>query len=507
MSITSLEFVFFFLIVLVVYCVIPKKHRWYALLAASLGFFYFASGWQAMPWLALGIVTTYLAAYAIERCQNERVRKIILVFTIVVVLGELFAFKCLQNFAILFSKFFAIQRRLYIPSILIPIGISYYSLSAIGYVIDVYRGTCPAQRNPLKHALYVAYFLQMISGPFVRAGEMIPQLYSGNSVRYSGVVNGAERMLWGYFKKLVVADRLGVVVATVYGDTAMYPGIYVIFATVCYAFQLYADFSGCMDIVLGASECFGIKLPENFRAPFFSTTISEFWRRWHITLGLWFKDYLLYPLLKSNLFQNIGSWSRRVFGKRRGRILPTSLGLAVVWISIGLWHGGTMNYMVGSGILPGFFLIMSEIMRPAFDRFNAVLHIKTDSIGHRIWGCARTFLLMCICFVFVRAGGIRVSLGAFASAAAIFDFSNLNILHLMDGSLLQLGQSTLDVVLCLGGILLILLVDYIKEKGHDVRALLNGQGFVFRMIVIWALALSIMFFGMFGQSQFIYFQF
>ncbi|KAA3387769.1 MBOAT family protein, partial [Akkermansia muciniphila] len=301
-SITSFSFfVFLALAVLVYYC-IPSKIRWCWLLISSAIFFVLSSGWEMIPYLLYGIVVTYTGAWLIQyKCKTDRQRKIVLIITLILTLIELVVLKYLNFFIAtgnVFGKLFHLNIGLTSLSMIAPIGISYYTLSIIGYVIDVYRQTIAAQKNPFKFALFTCYFPQLVSGPITRYGEMEPQFFGKRTFDPKRIQFGLERMLWGLFKKLVISDRLAIIVSTVYADFYNYNGFYILFAVFIFAFRLYADFSGCMDIVLGASEIFGITLPENFDTPFFSETISEFWRRWHITLGLWSKDYILYPLLK-----------------------------------------------------------------------------------------------------------------------------------------------------------------------------------------------------------------
>ena len=224
------------------------------------------------------------------------------------------------------------------------IGISYYALSAIGYLIDVYWESYRAERNIVNVGLFIFYFPQLISGPFTRYGEMAPQFNERTKLDYSNVTNGIRRMIWGYFKKLVISERFGIVVATVYGDYHSYSMIGIAGATLCYAIQLYTDFSGCMDIIMGASELFGIKLPENFRAPFFSQSIQEFWQRWHMTLGRWFREYVYFPLGGSRC--------------SKGKMIRN---LLVVWMLTGIWHGSGWNF-----ILWGFGLFLMIALEKLF---------------------------------------------------------------------------------------------------------------------------------------------
>jgi D-alanyl-lipoteichoic acid acyltransferase DltB (MBOAT superfamily) len=199
----------------------------------------------------------------------------------------------------------------------------------------------PPQPNFLKHLLFASYYPALVSGPVMRYGEMNPQFFGEPECRLDNIVPGVQRLIWGMFKKLVVADRLAIFVNQVFQDYKTFDSLYILLAVVLYAFQIYADFSGCMDIVIGVSRAYGVKLPENFDAPFLSRSLAEFWRRWHITLGTWSKDYIFYPLLKSEPFQRLGTWARKVLGKKRGKQIPVFLGLLINWLIIGFWHGAS----------------------------------------------------------------------------------------------------------------------------------------------------------------------
>lgn len=222
-------------------------------------------------------------------------------------------------------------------SLVAPMGLSFYTLQVVGYLLDVSRGTCRAEKGLLRYALFASFFPQLVQGPINRYSDLAETLYTPKKFNYEQVTFGLQRMLWGLFKKLVIAERMSVIVGTIYGDFETYSGLYIVVGTVCFAFQLYTDFSGAMDIALGLSEALGIRMAENFDNPFFARSISEYWRRWHITLGTWMKDYVFYPLLKSNLFVSIGDRAKKRLGKKRGKKIPTYLGMVVLWFTVGFW--------------------------------------------------------------------------------------------------------------------------------------------------------------------------
>ena len=503
MTLTSAAFLAMFLISLGIYYIVPNKIKWLVLLAFSIIFFCQASGWKMLVWLCYGILVTYVGTLAIERAGTVAKRRCSLVIVFMLLVGELFALKYAFNVGNVVKRILSWNIDLSSWDMLAPIGISYYTLSILGYTLDVYYGTSKAEKNLLKHSLFTCYFPQMISGPIVKYAEMKEQLFGEKHFDFDHIARGLQRMALGYFKKCVVADRLGVFVQAVYGsDASVTGGGYILAATIAYAFQLYTDFSGCMDIVLGVSQCYEVQLPENFRSPFYSESLAEFWRRWHITLGVWFKEYVFYPLLKSSLFQKIGKFSKKKLGKKKGKQVPTYLGLMVIWFLIGLWHGGTIMYFVASGAIPGIYLIGSEVLQPFFRWLVKMGKINTACGSYRLFRRVRTVLLMCVCWIFVCAGSTMGGIMAFKNMVSIF-----NPWIWIDGSLLNMGWEPMDFVIACLGILFVLYWDFLDNKGVDVYEKISRQNLLFRWAVWWILLLSILLFGMFGQSSFIYFQF
>ena len=326
MSITSALFFALVLCSLILFYLIPKRLQWCLLLILSGLFVYKASGAAMLGLLCAEAAIVYGGTLLVSRTEPEKRRRTYLIITLVLAVGILFVLKDLSFFNTIRIAVAALTGgtpQIQIYQILAPIGISYYTLSLIGYALDVYWGKYPPEKNYLRLLLFAGYFPQLTSGPITRFDEMAPQLFTGHSLNHQQILFGFERILWGCFKKMVVADRAAILVGTLFDNFENYTGLYWLVGILFYALQLYADFSGCMDIVLGVSECFGITLPENFNLPFASCSMTEFWRRWHITMGAWFKDYLLYPILKSSLFQRIGKVARTKFGKKFGKKIIT----------------------------------------------------------------------------------------------------------------------------------------------------------------------------------------
>ena len=380
MNITSFAFLCFFAAVLVLYYLVPKKAQWIFLLFASVGYFFTAGDRWLIVYPLMAISVVYAGALLIDREQDEKKKKFFLTGAVAACLVVLAILKYF-NFGI--YTFNALNMRLCFSSIslevvqfVVPLGISFYTLALLGYLFDVYYGISKPQKNFFKLALFGLYFPVVISGPICRYRDLENQLYEKHAFDYKNFTYGIQRMLWGFFKKLVIAERMATIVNTVYGDYHTYPGVYIFFATVCFAFQLYADFSGGIDIVIGASEVFGIRLAENFNTPFFSRTMQEFWRRWHITLGGWLKDYIFYPVLRANWQVKFQDTIKKHYGKKMAKKLGTYPALFILWFAVGMWHGGSWKFIVGSGILHFCYIVGGELLEPVWEKMRTALKIN-----------------------------------------------------------------------------------------------------------------------------------
>jgi len=494
MNITSLNFVVFFFITLVIYYLTPHRIKWFTLLVFSLAFFVIVSSIKMIPYLFFGIIVSYFGARIIsEKCKTSKQKKTTLILTLCLIGAELFLLKYINifpNTVNLFGRLFNISLGAKNFSLVAPLGISYYTLSLIGYIVDVYWEVAPAQKNFLKHSLFTCYYPFMISGPIVRKNEMTDELFATHKYKWHNLLFGSERMLWGYFKKMVIADRLAIIVATVFSDYQAYSGIFIVFAVFCYAFQIYADFSGCMDIVIGASEVYGIKLPENFNYPFLSKNLSEFWRRWHITLGTWSKNYILYPLLKSNLFQKLALLIKNKFGKQASKSIPTFLGLFILWLIIGFWHGASYLYIFAAGVLPSIYLISSEIFQPVFKKIKEMFKIRTECFSYTLFQMFRTLSLMCLIWLVVCSNGVIESISVIKHIGS----------NLLSFSTISLGVSKYDLLLLLFAIQLLLAVDVLHSKGYKIREIFEKQNVIFRYVILLVAIFSIIIFGIYGPG-------
>ena len=476
------------------------------LLIASIGYFLTAGE----PWLLIypvaAIITVYCGALYIDRVKGQKKRKTALSLIVVFCLLLLVILKYC-NFGIYTYNALALRLsflstcsfRMNLP---VPLGISFYTLALLGYLFDVYYEIGRPQRNFFKFALFGMYFPVMISGPIIRYRDVEERLYAPHKFDYVQVTYGFQRMLWGVFKKLVIAERMAVIVNTVYGNYTEYSGIYLFLATICFAFQLYTDFSGGMDIVIGLSQTLGIQIAENFRTPYFSKSIQEFWRRWHITLGEWLKDYLFYPLLRTQKFASLQESLKKKCGKKQGKKYATLLAMFILWFAVGMWHGGSWKFIVGSGLLQWLYIAVGEIGEPLWAKMRSICRIKEGNKAFAFWQQLRTFLLMCAGFVFFRAGSFTEGLRIYKNM-----FSVWNPQVLWNGSLFALGLDAVELVIGVFALLLLLAVSLLQQK-RSVRERIAAKNIVIRWTIWYILLFVVILLGYYGPgysvTEFIY---
>ena len=498
MLFNSVKFVLFFPAVILVNYVLPKKIRHIWLLLAS---YYFYMSWNASYGLLMLFTTTvtYFAARLIDRADRsgdaaEKVtkrKKRIVAAAIVLVLLLLGYYKYF-NFAcdMLNWLFGVIGLGISIPqfNILLPIGISFFTFQGMGYVIDVYRKKVEAEKDFLHYALFVSFFPQLVAGPIERSGNLLRQLKSPRKLTFEMAREGLLLILWGYFLKIVMADRIAVFVDTVFGSYTQYSGWYLVVANLLVAMQVYCDFYGYSVLAMGTAKFMGVDLMENFNAPYFSQSIGEFWTRWHISFCTWLRDYVYFPL----------------GGSRKGK--PRKyLNIMIVFFISGLWHGATSAY-VAWGLIFGLYQVIGAVTRPFRDRALTRLRLHKVSLGYKIGAICVTFILQDLLCVFIRAGTIENAISIFRN---MFDLSNPWVL--VDGSLYNCGLNQQNFSLMLICILILFLADLCKYRGIQIRQVILRQDYLFRWIVIVAAVVAILVFGMWGpdfnEQNFVYFQF
>lgn len=484
MQFTSFSFLLFAAVLIPLYYMIPRRGQWVFLLIASY-LFYLESGLGNLFFILLTTAAAYGAAMVMDRNQmiydrkpaREKNRKWIFLY-----LGTMFSLLAVCKVRFTFQN------------ILLPMGISFYMFQSAGYVLDVYRGSAEAERNPLKLALFVAYFPQLVQGPISKFHQLAPQLFSGHGYDGKAVSFGLQRMLWGYFKKLVIADRIAVAVLTLKG--AEYTGMPFLVLTVFYAVQIYGDFTGGIDIAIGLSEALGIRLPENFIRPFFSKNTAEYWRRWHISLGEWMKDSIFYPISVSAPMRKLSKAARKrwpKFGKR----LPVYAVSFATWFCTGLWHGITPNFLLW-GMMNCTVIVVSEELTPLYEKFHNRFHLK-EKRWYGGFEMLRMFFLMNL----IRIVDLFPDVGEyFRRLGSVFTSFRVPFM--------ELGLTGLDYGILICGCMLMLTVSMVQEKYGSIRELLwERTGLRYALTI--GLFLIVLLMGRYGigydAGNFIYNQF
>ena len=484
MQFLSFGFLPFLAAVLAVYYLVPGRLQWVVLLCASYGFF-LRSGPENLLYILLTTAATYAAARGIHRNQTIHDRKTarqknkpLLLVYLVLALGLLFVCKL----------------RLTLENALLPLGISFYLFQSMGYVLDVYRGTAVPEGNIGKLALFLSYFPQLVQGPISRYSQLAPQLFTPHSFDRKHFFFGTQRMLWGYFKKLVIADRIAPAVKVLLGPE--YTGVSFLALTLFYAVQIYGDFTGGIDIALGLSEAMGFSLPENFDHPYGSKSIAEYWRRWHITLGQWMKDYVFYPVSISKGLRKLSRLTQKRW-PTFGRKLSVYAATVITWLCTGIWHGLTPNFLLW-GLLNCFLILLSEVLSPRFEAFHRRFHLK-EKPWYGSFQVLRTFFLMNLirsCDLFPNPGEYFRRLGTMFSSVSV-PFSDL-------------GLTGLDVGILLSGILLMAAASRVQRRKGSLRELLWQRPWLNQLLTA-LLFLAVLLLGRYGigydAGNFIYNQF
>ena len=484
---TTLYLVLFLPASMIAYQLMPVKYRFYVLLLFGYYFYYCISG-TLIIYIMAATITTYLSGLLIEK------KKGFLIFCILLLMENLAYMKYYNFFAANGNRiisFITSEQPFTLKAMILPIGISFYTLSAAGYLIDIYYKKIPAEKNIGKLALFLSFFPTIMEGPICRYGELGRELFAGRSITMERLATGAQRIFWGLFKKMLVADRLDVLVKTVYDGYQNYDGTVISVAAVAYTIQLYMEFSGCMDIVIGTGEIFGITLPENFRRPFFSKTVSEFWRRWHITLGSWFKEYVFYPVSMWGPVRKLSRTARK-HNRHWGEVTAAALGLFPVWLCNGIWHGPRWSYIF-YGLYYFVLITLSIAMRPCSEKLCRFFKLDQSSALYHLFQVGRTFLLVVIGELFFRAEGLRIGLQMFARI-----FTQFNLSSFWNGTLLTLGLDRGDYLLIGAALTVVFFISLAEEKGRDVRRDIKQLPLPLRWSLYYSVMMAICLFGAYG---------
>lgn len=532
MSVLSFRFVAFVAGAVLIYYLTPGKHQWKVLLLLSYAFYMLADV-RAVIFILVTSLSTFYAGKMIGRINDEfevavasyqgpnpkmtrdekkalkaeedRRKRVIMIAVLLLNFGILIALKYVGVLAKGVNFLCRILNRGYRMSgrsILVPLGISYYTFQSMGYVIDLYRRKFQPEKNLARLMLFVSFFPQLIQGPISRYDEFADQLYAEHRFSYTRVKHGIELSVWGLFKKLVISDRIAILTSTIFSSPEIYGGWYLVLATCFSMLQLYTDFSGGIDILRGVSETFGVVMPENFTRPFFSENQGEYWRRWHITLNNWWRDYIFYPLTLSKPLVSFSKIAKKIFGNDFGKKLPILVSVIIIRVINSIWHGATTVSILG-GVYYGLLLAFSFYFETKFKRLNELLHINTECLSFKVFRCVRTFILICVPRLVVNATSLKD-----AGRYIHYLFSIRNPWILFDGSLYNLGVSQKEYYVVIFSLLFLLVISLVQEKGIVIRDLLDKQNILFRGLIYIVFIYVIILFGAYGAgydaSAFIY---
>ncbi|MBQ8076939.1 MAG: MBOAT family protein [Eubacterium sp.] len=505
-------FILFFGITYLLYVLCPTKAKWVVLLVGSYVFYFFSSKghvitliaatlivWGAGLWIDKLDNTFKEKRKGLERAEKKalkakyaKYKSLVMWAGIILTMGMLITCKYANFFIDTFNGIFdtAIGR----SNIVQPLGISFYTLMAVSYLADVHSGKYKAQKNPFRVGLYLAFFLTIVEGPFARYDQFGTQLNNRERFKASDFVYGAQRVVWGLFKKVVVADRAAELVDIVFDNSRSYSGVIIVAAILLYTLQLYCEFSGVMDIVSGLGETMGLKLPENFARPFFAKGINEFWQRWHITLGAWLRDYIFYPISFSKTFMNASKKARSKFSPYYANLVPTAVALFFVWFGNGFWHGSGWKYIV-YGLYYYVLMMIGMFMEPLFRKICDKAKINRQSKGFGIFQMVRTFFIVNIGMLIFRADTLKQ-----ASEMVTSIFTNPNFEALRPGAKNGLGLDLYDYLILVIGTLIVFVVGLIQEKGVDIRARIAKLPFALKFVMFIAAVMIIIVFGAYGEG-------
>ncbi len=493
MIFNSVSYLLFFPVVVLLYFALPYKLRNVWLLVVS---YYFYMNWNAKYALLLAGSTliTYVCSLLVSHFRDKGktvLAKWSLAGSFVINIGILFVFKYSNFFAENINRLmeaFGQGARISAFDVVLPVGISFYIFQALSYTMDVYRGEIKATKNLLRYALFVSFFPQLVAGPIERSKNLLAQFEEKHTFDVDRVRSGLLTMLWGLFMKIVIADNLSGIVTNVYDNYLSYTGVEILLATALFAFQIYCDFGGYSYIAIGSARVLGFKLMDNFNCPYLAMSVNDFWKRWHISLTSWFRDYLYIPL----------------GGNRKGKARKY-INIMIIFLVSGLWHGANWTYVVWGG-LNGLYLVLEQVSEPLRSRARESFGVDVSRFSYRFFAGIWTFALVDFSWMFFRAESFSQVFGMLRQIKANFGFSRS-----FGYAVANWGLDTASLLaLCIAFVLLFV-VDIYRYRGKDLNKMILAQGAPFRYLVYGVLLLMIMFFGIYGyeyaQTAFIYFQF
>lgn len=510
-----MQFLLLLVAALVIYYTIGKNYHWICLLVVSVLFYLWTGGGNLCFILITGI-TTWAGAKWLERLSVEyaaikknkeipseekkqikarygRKRKLILFAVLILNFGILAYLKY-------WNDIFGTQNAL---GLLLPLGISFYTFQSMGYLLDIYYEKYACEQNLAKFLLFVSFFPQMIQGPINRYDQMREQFFVEHSTSFEKIERAIYRIFYGLFKKYAIANILAPVIAVILDNEAgmNMPGSVIVIGILLYSIQQYADFSGGIDMVMGIAMLFGIEMMPNFRQPYFSTSLAEFWRRWHISLGKWMRDYVFYPFALTKPIKNLGKWANSKFGKHVGRVLPAMLGNILIFFIVGIWHGARMHYILW-GLYNGVIIALSDLLAPVYKKMNEALHINTQSKGFYLFRVVRTFMVVNIGWYFDRIEDVGLCMESLARTVTDFQINRMIPVCIAISN----DFSRISIALAMAATLFAFFLSVLKERQIDVYDYLHEKPIVIRWgvyyMVIFLILLS--FFSVPDAAGFMY---
>lgn len=521
MSYLGPSFLIFILVLLFVYYLIPEKFRWIVLLVSSLIFYCWGGKYKALVYLLTTAFSTWLAALMMDRLsewtseyiklntslnsaekktikeKSVKEKKIIFITALTfnfLIFGTIkYTNFIVKNFVKIWNTLQTSEISVPILEFLVPLGISFYTFQSLGYLIDVYWGKYKAEKNFAKYLLFISYFPQIVQGPIGRYDQLAVQLISRNSFQYENLKYGAILMLWGYIKKLVIADRIAPFVTTVCKTPEQYDGSIIVVAILFYAIQLYADFSGGIDIVSGVSQMFGVKLAPNFMRPYFATSLGDFWRRWHISLGSWMRDYIFYPVARSKI---VIKTCKKIKNIHKGFAIafPAMVGNIVVFFIVGIWHGAEWRYIFW-GLYNGIILAFSVFCKPLYDKFYKKFPKTKENPIWKLFQIVRTFLIVCIGYYFDCCSGVS---NAFLMIKE--SFYNFHLSVLGQDIMLKLGLGRKDYIIIAVSIFLLIVISFFQERGIQIRQWIDQRCIILRWLLLYGMIFFFIAFAVTGVN-------
>ncbi len=510
MAFTSFVFLIFAAAVCLAYYICPLKHRWFVLLIASYVFYLLASP-KTFVFVLFTTIVTFLGGLYIGKCNashkrymdehkdemsreekkelkalSQKKKRRMVVLILVVDFGILAALKY-------FRYYLSALGVIDVGGFLIPLGISFYTFQSAAYIFDLYRNKIEPDRNILKFGLFTAFFPQIVQGPISRYDQLAHQLYQGNRFSYKNLTHGTQLILWGFFKKLVIADRIAILCTAVYDNPGDYTGGAVFVAALLYTIQIYADFSGGIDIARGVSQCMGIDMTHNFRRPYFADSLSDFWTRWHISLSFWCRDYIFYPVAMSKFFGKLGKSLRSVLGDRVGKLVPVIIAQYCTFITIGIWHGAEFKF-VAYGLYNGTIIISGLLLEPYLKALADKLHIDMKSKWWKVFSVVRTFFIVMCGRFFPRAISFSAAVTMFLS------MFKPNFGVPFGETVMSLGLTGIDFLIILICCLIWFGVSWVQENHGQLRVILDEKPPALRWALLLTMFAMILSLGIYGPG-------